>query len=271
MNLKKVIIAGAGPGDPELITLKAAKYLNLADVIIVDRLVSEVILHRHTHPGATIIFAGKAGYMQGSASQESINELLVRYYFEGKLVVRLKGGDVAFYANVLDELQALKDRDIPYEIIPGITAASGASAYAGIPLTARGYADAVRFLTHFSDRYYPDNYWEELAATDDTLVLYMSGNRFKAVAEQLVKHGITSDKAIAIIEQATTPYQKVTLHQFDDINTLHDTFVSPTLILVGKVVHLHESFRWQVERDGTGRYFQPLVGRSRFQESLLTN
>lgn len=270
MNFKKVIIAGAGPGDPELITVKAAKYLGLADVIITDRLVSEVILHRYTHPGASIIFAGKEGYRQGSADQKSINELLVNYYYEGKLVVRLKGGDVAFYSNVLDELQALKAQDIPYEIIPGITAASGAAAYAGIPLTARGYADSVRFLTHFHDRHYTESYWKELAATDDTLVYYMSGNKFKTVAIQLIKHHISKDKVIAVIEQATTPFQKVVLHQFDDISTLCGSFVSPTLIIVGKVVNLHESFRWEMESRLTGDYFRPMVRKSRLQEIPLS-
>lgn len=178
MPAAKVILIGAGPGDPELITLKAVKYLQQADVVLTDRLVSEALLKEHVNSGAEIIFTGKESGSPKSVAQQHINDLLVRYYYEDKLVVRLKGGDVAFFSNVLDELLTLIKHDIPYEIVPGITAASGASAYAGMPLTARGYADSVRFITCHSKEERPESYWQELAATSDTLVLYMSGGQY---------------------------------------------------------------------------------------------
>ena len=146
-TIHKVIFAGAGPGDPELITLKTVRHLKDAEVIITDRLVSELILETHGIPKALILHAGKQRKREGSTPQHIINELLVEYALQGKKVVRLKGGDVSVFSNLLDELQALNKYGIPYEIVPGITAACGAAAYAGIPLTARNHAQAVRFLT----------------------------------------------------------------------------------------------------------------------------
>ena len=139
----KVILAGAGCGDPELLTLKAAKYLQQADVVITDRLVSQTILDTHVPKDVPIIYVGKQNLKSGSTSQEEINQLILEQALEGKLVVRLKGGDIAFFSNILDELATLIAHEIPYEMVPGITAASGASAYAGIPLTARGYSTSV--------------------------------------------------------------------------------------------------------------------------------
>src|SRR5687768_10477325 len=144
----RVIIAGAGPGDPDLITIKAMKYLAVADVILTDRLVSPELLDRYANPSATIIAVGKQCRHGHSTPQETINTLLVEHARAGSLVVRLKGGDVSVFANVLDELSVLTANNIAFEIIPGITAAMGAAAYAGIPLTARGYATAVRLLTY---------------------------------------------------------------------------------------------------------------------------
>src|SRR5882762_6656398 len=173
-QIEKVIFAGAGPGDPELITLKTVRHLRNADVIITDRLVSETILDSYANPGALILHAGKQRRREGSTPQHIINELLVEYALQGKKVVRLKGGDVSVFSNLLDELQALNRYNIPYEIVPGITAASGAAAYAGIPLTARNHAQAVRFLTFHKNESIQSSYWKELAQTDDTLVFYMS-------------------------------------------------------------------------------------------------
>ena len=141
----KVILAGAGPGDPDLVTVKTANYLQRADVVLTDRLVSEVILARYVKPSAEIVEVGKQCRKGISTPQETINELLVKYALQGKLVVRLKGGDVSFFSNVLDEPGTLVANEIPYEIVPGVTAASGAAAYAGMPLTAR-VMQAVSFL-----------------------------------------------------------------------------------------------------------------------------
>src|SRR5437868_5402235 len=135
----KVILAAAGPGDPELITAKAIRYLQQADVVLTDRLVSDEILKNYVNPEAEVIYVGKQCRKGFSTPQETINELIVKYAAQQKLVVRLKGGDVSIFSNVLDELETLVAHNISYEIIPGVTAALGAAAYTGIPLTARGY------------------------------------------------------------------------------------------------------------------------------------
>ncbi len=161
------------------------------------------------NPKALILHAGKQRRREGSTPQHIINELLVEYALQGKKVVRLKGGDVSVFSNLLDELQALNKYGIPYEIIPGITAACGAAAYAGIPLTARNHAQAVRFLTLHKNEIIQSSYWKELAQTEDTLVFYMSGDTTDDLVKQLLDHGIEKDRSIAVIEQATTPLQKV--------------------------------------------------------------
>ncbi len=257
----KVILAGAGCGDPELITVKATKYLQLADVILTDRLVSEEILTAHTNPAAEIIYVGKQSNAVSSVPQQTINELIVKYALQGKLVVRLKGGDIAFFSNVLDELETLVQHNIPYEIIPGVTAASGASAYTGIPLTARGYSTSVRFLTYYKSDIVSDNYWKELATTNDTLVFYMSSETLEAVVKNLVDNNISEDKLLAVVEQATTPLQNVTtssLYAYNK-NIKGKQFASPTLIIIGKVVALHQQFAW-LKNDATINklYFKPI-------------
>lgn len=256
MHTGKIILAGAGPGDPGLVTVKLAEYLRKADVVITDRLVSEALLQTYVRPEAKVIFAGKEGYVEGSTKQEAINTLLITHYRPDQLLVRLKGGDVAFYSNILDELATLQAHQIPYEIIPGITAASGASAYCGIPLTARGYSDSVRFITYYNKQHEPDSYWKELAQTNDTLVFYMSGEKLQALAKNLIRQGISDDKPIAIIEQATTPYQKVILRRFSDVDHIRDTYTSPTLIIIGRVVNLYTTFRWKANSKVSGNYFR---------------
>ncbi len=257
-----VILAGAGCGDPELITVKAVKYLQQADVILTDRLVSEEILKAHANPAAEIVYVGKQNNAAASVPQQTINQLLAHYALQGKLVVRLKGGDIAFFSNVLDELETLVQNNIPYEIIPGITAASGASAYAGIPLTARGFTTSVRFLTYYKTDVVSDAYWKELAATNDTLVFYMSSDTLEAVVSNLVANNISEEKLLAVIEQATTPLQTVTtssLYDYDD-TIKGKQFASPTLVIIGKVVALHQQFAW-LENNITNNklYFKPIT------------
>ncbi len=260
VSFGKVILAGSGCGDPELITVKAARYLSEADLVITDRLVSKVILDTYVSSDTPIIYVGKQCKQKGSMKQENINELLVEYARDKKLIVRLKGGDTAFFSNILDELQTLTAAGIRYEIIPGITAASGASAYAGIPLTARGYATSVRFLTSYNDTVLEDVYWKELANTTDTLVFYMSSNTIDLLVEKLKYFEISNDKKIAVISQATTPNQKIYIGSFDDYETelKGETYLSPSLVIVGKVVGLHESFKWFNNKNTDEYYFKPV-------------
>ncbi len=256
----KVILAGAGPGDPELITMKALRYLQFADVVIADRLVSKDLLSQHLKAGAKVIYVGKQAGKYGSTSQEVINNLLVEHSKSNQLVVRLKGGDVTFFSNVLDELKTLVEHNIPYEIIPGVTAASGAAAYAGIPLTARGYASSVRFLTFNRTIVWDEFYWKELAVTDDTLVFYMSMDGLDTMVERLLAKGISGDKLMAVIEQATTPSQRVQVFSLIDFecNNPGLQFVSPTLIIVGRVAALNKEFQWVPNDTGSISYFTPV-------------
>ncbi len=259
-KIGKVILAGAGPGDPELITLKALRYLQNADVIITDRLVSDTILEEFTRKEALILHAGKQCKKGGSTPQATINELLVEYALQGNLVVRLKGGDVSFFSNILDELQALREQHIAFEIIPGVTAASGAAAYAGIPLTARGYSTGVRFLTYYKEEKWEDNYWKELSQTNDTLVFYMSCGTLELLVGQLLKHGIGTDKYLAVVEQATTPLQNVyscNIHDYFRQNG-GNQYVSPSLIIIGKCAVLHEKFQWIPNSKSKKNYFKPV-------------
>jgi uroporphyrin-III C-methyltransferase/precorrin-2 dehydrogenase/sirohydrochlorin ferrochelatase/uroporphyrin-III C-methyltransferase len=260
-NIKgKVILAGAGPGDPELITVKVAKYLQQADVVLTDRLVSEEILTSYVNADAEIIHVGKQCRRGVSTPQETINDLLVHYALSGKLVVRLKGGDVSMFSNIKDELDTLVANNISYEIVPGVTAALGAAAYAGIPLTARGFSTAVRFLTYYKSDIVSDEYWQELADTNDTLVFYMSSETLDTVVSKLIANKISADKLLAVIEQATTPFQKVhvsNLYNYDE-ELKNYSFISPSLVIIGKVVALHEQFGWIKNSESSKFYFKPV-------------
>ncbi len=259
----KVILAGAGCGDPELITLKAVRHLKKAEVVLADRLVSKEILEEFVPADATIIYVGKQCRRGVSTPQQTINDLMVSYALAGKYVVRIKGGDVSVFSNILDELVALKGNNICYEIVPGITAALGTAAYAGIPLTARGYSTAVRFLTLYRHDVLDDAYWQELANTNDTLVFYMSSETLAEVVEKLSGHNISNEKLIAVAEQATTPRQKIHITSFKKYATDFQgkKFLSPSLVIIGKVVALHQQFAWLQNSNNDAYYFEPLVGK----------
>jgi uroporphyrin-III C-methyltransferase/precorrin-2 dehydrogenase/sirohydrochlorin ferrochelatase/uroporphyrin-III C-methyltransferase len=234
------------------------RYLQDADVVLTDRLVSPVILNCYVNTRAEIIYVGKQCRSGYSTPQEYINHLMVEHASAGKLVVRLKGGDVSIFSNILDELEILVEHAIPYEIIPGVTAALGAAAYSGIPLTARGLSTSVRFLTYYRSDIVTDSYWKELAATKDTLVFYMSAETLDQVVQHLLDNGIEAKKQIAIIGQATTPEQKIVTSRLEDYhkkfaNVKH---VSPTIVIIGDVVQLHERFAWLTNDKEQTEYFR---------------
>lgn len=257
----KVIFIGAGPGDPELLTIKALRWLQRADIVIADRLVSPGILSEYVSPAARIIHVGKQGAQPASTAQPAINELLVRHAAAGRLVVRLKGGDISVFSNILDELETLTTNDIPFQLVPGVTAALGAAAYAGIPLTARGLATAVRFLTAYRQDLMDDCYWQELARTDDTLVFYMSSAPVDQIVSRLIRHGIAADRWIAVVQQATTSHQQVSSWPVHDYLACAAgaVYASPSLIVIGRVAALHQSFRWLPDNCGGDLYFPPLT------------
>lgn len=267
INKGKVIIAGAGPGDPELVTLKTLRYLQEADVVLTDRLVSDEILNCYVNPRAEIIYVGKQCRKGSSTPQATINELMVEHASADKLVVRLKGGDVSIFSNVLDELETLVSNNISYEIVPGVTAALGAAAYAGIPLTARGYSTAVRFVTYYKSDVVTNEYWRELAQTSDTIVFYMSAETLGSVVKNLLLHGIGSDKKLAVIGQATTPQQKISIHELNDF--VEQDYISPTIAIIGRVVELNERFSWLTNNEHPEEYFKASVSRLPFPEKQI--
>jgi uroporphyrin-III C-methyltransferase len=257
----KVIFIGAGPGDPELLTIRALRWLQRADVVIADRLVSPDILTEYTTPSALIIPVGKQCRSDASTPQSAINDLLVEHAGKGRLVIRLKGGDISIFSNILEELQTLVDNDIPYELVPGVTAALGAAAYAGIPLTARGFSTAVRLLTSYRQDLLDEGYWKELARTEDTLVFYMSSEPIDQLITNLLQHGIGEDRWVAVIEQATTPRQQVYSYPVYDYLAAAEgnTYRSPSLIIIGRVAALSPVFQWLPSgQQDTALYFPPV-------------
>jgi uroporphyrin-III C-methyltransferase/precorrin-2 dehydrogenase/sirohydrochlorin ferrochelatase len=236
----KVIIAGAGPGDAGLITVKAVKYLQQASYILTDRLVNPEIIRQYASPKAEIIYVGKHGGLE-STSQESINRLLVEYGKKVGLTVRLKGGDVAFFAQVIAEIDALNEAKIPFEIVPGITSASGASASLRVPLTARGYSQGVRFLTYYDGEIFSGTDWQNLADTTDTLVFYMTSKSLPELVKNLSRFS-GRDKPLAIIEQATTPQQRVitsSLSRYQE-ELANVAINQPAIVIIGDVLNLYE-------------------------------
>lgn len=262
-KIGKVILAGAGPGDAELITVKLQRRLAEADVILTDRLVNPAIIELFANKHAEVILAGKQGYNDASISQHEINELIVEHALKGKNVVRLKGGDVAFFSNVLDELLALEVHNIDFEIIPGITAASGASAYSGIPLTGRGFAQGVRFLTYNPNISYTQEGWKQLASSNDTLVFYMSAKNITGLAEILLRYTKKPNTPLALIEQATTIHQQIHITTLNkcDADFKDKQFSSPSLVVIGDVVDLHHRFNWIHKKATHGSVFQELVNQ----------
>lgn len=248
-----VILAGAGPGDEDLITVKLQKRLMQAEIIIVDRLVNPAIIKNNASKNAVIVFAGKQGYNKDSLSQLEVNALIISYALKGKTVLRLKGGDIAFFSNVFDELKILQEHKIPFEIIPGITAASGASAFAGIPLSARGYAQAVQFLTFNPNSYYNTEKWKSLANSYDTLVFYMAAKNVINLAGLLLSFSSRPSTPLAVIEQATTTAQQVFTTTLQDcaIDFAGKEFASPSLIIIGEVVKLHQEYNWYTKHENS--------------------
>ncbi len=240
----EVYLVGAGPGDPELLTLKALRLMQQADVVIYDRLVSQPIMDL-CRRDAEKIYVGKAR-SNHAVPQEGINALLVKYAHEGKRVCRLKGGDPFIFGRGGEEIQELFEAGIAFQVVPGITAASGCSAYAGIPLTHRDYAQSVRFLTGHLKEGSPELPWHELVYENQTLVLYMGLVGLEKICEKLIAHGQRPNMPVALISKGTTPEQKVVVGTLADIasKVTEHQIHAPTLTIIGEVVRLREQLQW---------------------------
>ncbi len=240
----EVYLVGAGPGDPDLLTFRALRLMQQADVVVYDRLVSQEIMDL-IRKEAELIYAGKER-SQHTLPQETINQLLVRLAKEGKRVLRLKGGDPFIFGRGGEEISTLIDEQIPFQVVPGITAAAGCAAYAGIPLTHREHSQAVIFATgHLSDGTVNLN-WEMLAHKNQTLVFYMGLQGLENICASLTKHGLDPGTPAALIMQGTTAQQKVIIGNLSNLPKLviQHAVKPPTLVIVGDVVNLHNTLHW---------------------------
>jgi len=247
VNSKATVhLVGAGPGDPDLLTIKALKALKKADVVVYDRLVSSEILDL-IGPGATRIFVGKAA-SNHHLPQEDINDLLVRLAETNHTVVRLKGGDPFVFGRGSEEAEHLSRHGIPFEVVPGVTAASGLSAALGIPLTHRGLASGVRFITGHAQAGKPlDMNWKSLADEQTTLVFYMGLANLPEISANLIAEGLSADTPAAAISKGTLDDQRQCIGTLGELSALVSTLdlPSPVLIVVGRVVGLAELLNWQ--------------------------
>lgn len=233
----EVYLVGAGPGDPDLLTLRALQLMQRADVVLYDNLVSARVLDRVRRDAAREFVGKRSGYK--STSQEDINDLLVRLAGEGKRVLRLKGGDPFVFGRGGEEIARLIERAIPFQVVPGITAASGCAAYAGIPLTHRDLAHSVRFVTGHPKDGEVILPFDEFTHELETLVFYMGLGGLASICQQLMGVGRSPDTPVAIVSKGTTPEQQVLRGTLEDITgkVARAQIQSPTIIFVGQVVN----------------------------------
>jgi uroporphyrin-III C-methyltransferase/precorrin-2 dehydrogenase/sirohydrochlorin ferrochelatase len=240
----EVYLVGAGPGDPDLLTFRALRLMQRADVVLYDRLVSDEIVSM-VRRDAEKIYVGKEK-SNHAVPQGDINKLLVRLAKQGKRVLRLKGGDPFIFGRGGEEIKDLFHEGISFQVVPGVTAAAGCAAYAGIPLTHREFSQSVSFVTgHLKDGSFDLN-WDLLSQPRQTVVIYMGLTGLEIISQKLIEHGVSHDMPAALIQQGTTRNQRVITAT---LSTLHDKVkaehvVAPTLVIIGEVVTLQDKLKW---------------------------
>ena len=240
----EVYLIGAGPGDPDLLTFRAFRLLQQAEVVLYDRLVSDKVLAQ-INPDAEMIYVGKRR-ADHAVPQTAINQQLVDQALQGKVVARLKGGDPFIFGRGGEEIELLAEHRIPFQVVPGITAAAGCASYSGIPLTHRDHAQSVRFVTGQLKDGTVDLPWDQLVAPNQTLVIYMGLVGLPVISANLIKHGLAADTPAAMIEQGTTLDQKVHCSTIAELPLLVNKLDvrPPTLLIIGSVVSLHKNLSW---------------------------
>jgi uroporphyrinogen III methyltransferase/synthase len=265
-NTRIVYIVGAGPGDQKLITLKGLECLQRADVVIYDLLLNDALLEHC--PAHTEKIQAPDPRIR-TTRQNELNRLLIEHAKAGKIVVRLKGGDPYIFGRGGEEAVALTEAGIPFEIVPGITSAIAASAYAGIPVTHRDYASSVAFVTGHSAALRPDSNinWEGLATAVDTLVVYMGVAHLPQIVERLITHGRSPQTPVSLVRVGTTPQQQVIQGNLEDIVQKVEAaqLKSPAVIVIGEVNRLRQQLRWFDTKPLFGKRI--LVTRARAQAS----
>tara|TARA_Y100000310_G_C20489920_1_gene718685 strand:- start:114 stop:965 length:852 start_codon:yes stop_codon:yes gene_type:complete len=248
--LGEVYLVGAGPGDPDLLTFKALRLMQNADIVLYDSLVSDAIMNL-VRRDADRQHVGKRR-ADHSIDQEDLNDMLVRLAREGKRVLRLKGGDPFIFGRGGEEIETLSDNKIPFQVVPGISAANGCASYAGIPLTHRDYSQSVRFVAGQLNEGSVDLDWEELNPVNQTVVFYMGLIGLPVICQQLMQHGTREDMPVALISKGTTPEQQILTGSVETIAALADEagVEAPVLIIVGEVVRLHEKLAWYSDEAG---------------------
>ncbi|MBU0481096.1 MAG: uroporphyrinogen-III C-methyltransferase [Proteobacteria bacterium] len=269
-NAGKVYLVGAGPGDPGLITVKGLALLGRAEVLVYDHLASKKLL-KHVPATAELIYAGKKGNVHHAFTQEEINQILVDKARAGKLVVRLKGGDPFIFGRGGEEIEELVAAGIAFEVVPGVTSATAAATYAGIPITHRDYTSSVAFITGHEDPTKKDSRvaWDKIATGIGTLVFYMGIKNLPTIAENLIKHGRPPESRVAVIRWASTPEQRTVVGTLADIaeKVKKEGITPPALVVVGEVVKLRDTISWFEKKPLFGKKI--LVTRTRAQASEL--